>query len=1375
MSEEKNNNITEKLSTSLEDKNKNHKIKQTIQISLNEQSIKTQTGKYKYVYSNTNSNKIIKENINVNINNNNIKENSNLKNNVKYNNNIKKNINNKINNNIYLNSKNISKKEIISENHKNQSPANLKNNCETNYSINKASNIKYVNGSNKEFSQINFKGNPQLLNHNYSEKVIHTKKRSKFIKGENSEKCICDKNVKCICGKRIKNKNIYEKGKIMNLNKVNNNILNPNKKIIRRNYYVNTDNINNLNAGNINNLNNHNLNIVSTDNMNAINMKTVNINTTNENTTDILTVNANNNTMKNIKKFERNINVETFPVFFSDEDINSNRTSKLYTNKRIIKYSFPINYRNNRHIKISRYFKDNSNTVDEIRTHRKIENMNLCHTNNMNFYSPQGRDYNKKNHKFTSICNCSYKSIDSNKNRINSFSSEKRNINLLSGSNSKYKYNISIRNINVNKGMNRSTSYGDIKSKKYRYSNEEYYKRTNIQKIVQSQDKKKLKMQNAQNMQILQEPELFRILVPILPNEIENSCNFQISGKEKNQYSIEEINELKKRKITQKTEIIEENKNKPKDKYYNNLANKEIIQINTLKVKKPNWNETNKTTKLSCDFSSKKVKKPKKELNKEQFEINIPDNGRKFKGDFYIENNIIEYEKQEKDPNANLLLSPNHKISFKAEYPRRNWNNITKPISDKPLSIEGKPRQIVLERSVEKIMSIKGKKPKKIINDWNLSNDEKKEVNINLYTKKKKQKLSKERIQPFVIKGKEKNKFFIPKKELNIFIKGIEKENPEEVIINDDYNQIPRKYNKLHANIKKVYEISDESSSEFDILKDLKMCNEQNNEYKQLIINSLNNAGKEKQKVIINEIKGVFPNGIETYEGKRKVKIEFNNVLKQNVNVNENLYSKKKVIINSKKNISQTEPRPIPKKDLNINLQENIPETKVIYREIISSEKPEVNNENQQNKENMTDYQEDEKDNPTSDINSQKSQTKYSYREQIISMSPNRNDNQIDIISNNLSYQSFNQIGFNENQNDEFFSNSNFSPNSTDKKTNNMQNNENESPFKNNMDNGKNYFYIEKNEQEVPRIQDEEPNIMNNYSQQMNERSSKNQKQIQYIFKKENQPKSKEEKLNTNNEHILRNANFQNISKIEKFNNNNNNNYNNNINSQYSNNNYNNNDNNYIIHYNNYPEQEQSNIITQKQIIQRTIISQNQNNINNNNININQINGTNNISTNNSEIINRDYLNNINKINNLNNINLQQQQIDLSKSQEIPSLFKQSKSPGQRKQKYENFIQEYSKHLMTNPSDNFNNFSINKLNIMPVSAGQYGNIILNNTASTSQNYYMKQRESRESHENNDNYKINGSNSEMRNNSEFSFGVNYEFDKNTNKKVKLLKP
>ena len=55
----------------------------------------------------------------------------------------------------------------------------------------------------------------------------------------------------------------------------------------------------------------------------------------------------------------------------------------------------------------------------------------------------------------------------------------------------------------------------------------------------------------------------------------------------------------------------------------------------------------------------------------QNFEINIADNGRKFKGEMYIENNNIEIEKQEKDPNSNLLLSPNQAISLKTEYPRR--------------------------------------------------------------------------------------------------------------------------------------------------------------------------------------------------------------------------------------------------------------------------------------------------------------------------------------------------------------------------------------------------------------------------------------------------------------------------------------------------------------------------------------------------------------------------------------------------------------------------------------------------------------------------------------------------------------------------------
>ena len=49
--------------------------------------------------------------------------------------------------------------------------------------------------------------------------------------------------------------------------------------------------------------------------------------------------------------------------------------------------------------------------------------------------------------------------------------------------------------------------------------------------------------------------------------------------------------------------------------------------------------------------------------------------------------------------------------------------------------------------------------------------------------------------------------------------------------------------------------------------------------------------------------------------------------------------------------------------------------------------------------------------------------------------------------------------------------------------------------------------------------------------------------------------------------------------------------------------------------------------------------------------------------------------------------------------------------------KYPSLIQEYSKHLMTNPSDNYNNFATNKLNIIPFSANQNANLNINNRLS----------------------------------------------------------
>lgn len=59
----------------------------------------------------------------------------------------------------------------------------------------------------------------------------------------------------------------------------------------------------------------------------------------------------------------------------------------------------------------------------------------------------------------------------------------------------------------------------------------------------------------------------------------------------------------------------------------------------------------------------------------------------------------------------------------------------------------------MLERNVEKL-TIEGNKH---INNWNVCNNERKEVNIIFYQKKKEQNLSQERIQFFDLIGKENN------------------------------------------------------------------------------------------------------------------------------------------------------------------------------------------------------------------------------------------------------------------------------------------------------------------------------------------------------------------------------------------------------------------------------------------------------------------------------------------------------------------------------------------------------------------------------------------------------------------------------------------
>ena len=77
-----------------------------------------------------------------------------------------------------------------------------------------------------------------------------------------------------------------------------------------------------------------------------------------------------------------------------------------------------------------------------------------------------------------------------------------------------------------------------------------------------------------------------------------------------------------------------------------------------------------------------------------------------------IEKNKLELEKQVKNPNLNLLSTSNEEIMLNADYPRRDWNSITRPISGRPLSIESNKKKVLLERRVEKLSLEGNSKPK---------------------------------------------------------------------------------------------------------------------------------------------------------------------------------------------------------------------------------------------------------------------------------------------------------------------------------------------------------------------------------------------------------------------------------------------------------------------------------------------------------------------------------------------------------------------------------------------------------------------------------------------------------------------------------------
>ena len=572
-------------------------------------------------------------------------------------------------------------------------------------------------------------------------------------------------------------------------------------------------------------------------------------------------------------------------------------------------------------------------------------------------------------------------------------------------------------------------------------------------------------------------------------------------------------------------------------------------------------------------------------------------------------------------------------------------------------------------------------------------------------------------MQPFVIIGNEKKWNFIMQKEneTNLTIIGVEKkndtiENDDEIIINDDYNIIENNHNRhVRTNIQKVTDISDESSSEYNVLNNLKMINAQNNIYKDAIQQSYKKSGQKLGRVIINDISKKYPKRVETYHGRDEEEItnyqninNINNINGINYNNEKILYSKKIINTFQKKNVNLTEV-----------FKNNSPSSpqKYFYREEIKIELKDYNQQEQQNRINYTPTQEKSDNNYNNEnqslILTPKSQTKYSYREEIISLSPCNSQKQNDIVNNmnRNSYQSQNNSG-NTGQNSEFIYDE---ENNQEKRNyiNNIKNIYNTNLIQNenpNINLTRSYYKVQ-SEQEIPSIQEDENQMKNNftYTQEIITQYKGQQQKMKFIYKKSNQ------NLN-NNTH-----NFNNY-KPGNMNNNNYINLNNNkINMQEINqnqiskkNNINNNQYNkdYLIKGQKY-------IQTVKETTQDTTVKQNQKIITEDSENISESKMN---EFDDNIIINKSQVVKSNDLSNLNNCSIQECKSQEIESPSTPSQHQLRKRPDF---KYFSYIQQYSHYLKNNPIDNYNNFPTNKYNIMPMLSGRYNNIILNNILSNS--------------------------------------------------------
>ena len=453
-------------------------------------------------------------------------------------------------------------------------------------------------------------------------------------------------------------------------------------------------------------------------------------------------------------------------------------------------------------------------------------------------------------------------------------------------------------NCEINKGSSiQQMNKTKIETSKIKQWNKKCVGQNNENIQILAAEKPELLIQCVQDIKVIQEPKPVQVLMPIVPNEIDYPLGLEIYGKEKKvlicpenvenlnvskayskiEHEFEDLNidqnekvycerkpnkvkKVKKEKYDKELEIENGEMFVKGEKVFNKSNEMELTtKMNVAGKQKLQWNETNeaiKTTKMNVERLPTKFK------------------------NLYEENNTYNYKGQIKTKYGptEVDLYSNGQLEYPAEYIPPDWNKDSMPMSGRPFTLDKTKKQFNLSTKKETKITLKKEYETK---DWNKEITKKKVNEINMVKKQKKRNLEKQKIKPIQVEGYNWNDLIIQQKDADILLKKMEnKQNdfvlsrgdevhisnePEEILVNDDYNIIEENYTRsIRANIKKIQEFSEESvSSEYDVLKGIqKYMGEYR--YKDLVNESVKIEG---QQVIINDISGKYPRRVESFHG----------------------------------------------------------------------------------------------------------------------------------------------------------------------------------------------------------------------------------------------------------------------------------------------------------------------------------------------------------------------------------------------------------------------------------------------------------------------------------------------------------------------------